>query len=66
MGYDLVKDLVYGHKGVIGCREPPRKVTVNWKLSNFSGHLSTSVVLSIRIFQFLINENGEILTDKKR
>ena len=29
MGYDLVKDLVYGHKGVIGCREPPRKVTVN-------------------------------------
>ena len=28
LGYDLIKDLVGAHKGVIGWREPPRKVTV--------------------------------------
>ena len=29
---DLNKDLVYAHKRVTGCREPPRKVTVNQHL----------------------------------
>ena len=28
LGYDVDKDLVCAHKGVVGCREPPRKVTV--------------------------------------
>ena len=28
LGYGVDKDLVCAHKGVVGCREPPRKVTV--------------------------------------
>ena len=26
-GNDLVKDLICAHKGVLGCKEPPRKMT---------------------------------------